>query len=57
VHWDLGSVAPLLRLAPERRLRVRLRVLLLAKGRGAAVVGVLSDPSILVFSRSIGKDS
>src|SRR2546421_7430092 len=26
----LGSVAPLLRLAPERRLRVRLRVLLLA---------------------------
>jgi hypothetical protein len=31
VHWDLGSVAPLLRLAPERRLRVRLRVLLLAR--------------------------
>jgi hypothetical protein len=33
---DLGSVAPLLRLAPERRLRVRLRVLLLANGRCAA---------------------
>jgi hypothetical protein len=31
---DLDSVAPLLRLAPERRLRVRLRVLLLGK-RGA----------------------
>jgi hypothetical protein len=28
---DLGSVAPLLRLAPESRLRVRLRVLLLAR--------------------------
>jgi hypothetical protein len=53
----LAALLCCLRLAPERRLRVRLRVLLLAKGRGAAVVGVLSDPPILVFSRSIGKDS
>ena len=36
MHWDLGSVAPLLRLAPERRLRVRLTVLLLATSRSLA---------------------
>jgi hypothetical protein len=56
---DLGSVAPLLRLAPESRLRVRLRVLLLATdesqgagqnnfggpiGRGPVAQGLRSPP-------------
>ena len=37
VHWGLGSVAPLLRLAPERRLRVRLRVLLTEAMSGCVI--------------------
>jgi hypothetical protein len=52
VHWDLGSVAPLLRLAPERRLRVRLRELLLATRR--SLPATAKTPASLTSRYSAG---